>query len=286
MLRLCDDLNRGRYRHGGYNHKIVNEKKRRDIAVANVRDRVMHRLLYDYLVPIVDPRLDFDVWSCRPGKGLHKALSRTRQLATRHAGSWIWRADIEKFFDNVHQRILYDCLSRIVRDTRALSLMKEVILSYSTGITDQVVDCDRDYRRGIPIGNLTSQIFANIYLHEFDRYVRHGLQPKGYVRYGDDFILFFDTQEQACLAQRAARTWLSLKLSLSTHHRNNVIIRPRQGIHFLGHNTYSRQSPRIDAAMSKKIDSKLDSRNIASYQAMLLSPRQKKQLPWLLRDKL
>ena len=77
LLRLCADLNSGVYEHGGYHHRIVNEKKRRDIAVASVRDRVVHRLLYDYLVPLLDTRLDHDVWSCRRDKGLHKSLMRT-----------------------------------------------------------------------------------------------------------------------------------------------------------------------------------------------------------------
>jgi hypothetical protein len=74
LLVLCAEINNGSYLHGGYNHRIVNEKKRRDIAVATVRDRVVHRLLYDYLVPIVDPKLDYDVWLCCTGKGLHVAL--------------------------------------------------------------------------------------------------------------------------------------------------------------------------------------------------------------------
>ncbi len=81
LLLLCADLNNGSYQHGGYSHRIVNEKKRRDIAVATVRDRVVHRLLYDYLVPLVDPKLDYDVWSCRKGKGLHQALFRTKHLS-------------------------------------------------------------------------------------------------------------------------------------------------------------------------------------------------------------
>ena len=189
-MRLCADLNTGRYRHGGYDHKIVNEKKRRDIAVAGVRDRVVHRLFYDYLVPIVDRRFDFDVWSCRPGKGLQQALRRTQQLTDRYANGWVWRGDVEKFFDHVNHQVLHDCLDGLIINRQALEILDTVIMSYATCPFEPLGSSDRFKGVGIPIGNLTSQIFANIYLHEFDRYVRHELRPSGYVRYGDDFVLF------------------------------------------------------------------------------------------------
>jgi len=93
-LQLCADLHNDTYRHVGYSHRIVNEKKRRDIAVASVRDRVVHRLLYDYLVPLTDMQFDYDVWSCRMGKGLHAALRRTQYFLNKYDHSYVWRADI------------------------------------------------------------------------------------------------------------------------------------------------------------------------------------------------
>lgn len=92
LLKLCADLNSGRYKHGNYSHKIVNEKKRRDIHVASVHDRVVHRLIYDYLVPIFDSSFDYDVWSCRTGKGLHGCLDRIADLSARYPISYVWRA--------------------------------------------------------------------------------------------------------------------------------------------------------------------------------------------------
>lgn len=106
LLVLVQDLATGAYRYGEYVHKIVNEKKRRDIQVATVRDRVVHRLLYDYLVGRLDARFDPDVWSCRPDKGLHGAIRRTKQLARRHQGAWVCRADVRKFFDHVDHTTL------------------------------------------------------------------------------------------------------------------------------------------------------------------------------------
>ena len=131
LLRLCADLNTGRYEHGGYHHRIVNEKKRRDIAVANVRDRVVHRLLYDYLVPLVDPRLDYDVWSCRQGKGLHEALKRTHKLLHDYSHGSVWRADISKFFDHIDHAVLKESLLRFTSDETAHKLLDKVLGSYA-----------------------------------------------------------------------------------------------------------------------------------------------------------
>ena len=130
LLRLCADLHTGQYEHGGYHHRIVSEKKRRDIAVASVRDRVVHRLLYDYLVPVVDPRLDYDVWSCRQNKGLHKALKRTHHLLHDYSHGWIWRADISKFFDHVDHDVLKQCLLRFTSDISAQKVLDRVLASY------------------------------------------------------------------------------------------------------------------------------------------------------------
>lgn len=206
--------------HGEYAHKIVNEKKRRDIQVANVRDRVVHRLLYDYLVPIVDRRLDYDVWSCRPGKGVHQAVERARHMIRRHPQAWVWRADVTKFFDNVTHTKLMQILKYHVVDHTALELLERVVTSYA-GVTD----------RGIPIGNLTSQIFANIYLNEFDRLVRHTLKPLSYIRYGDDFLVFAESEQEAIGFQCHAAQWLRRELFLSLHKKNNhVIKRPKAPI--------------------------------------------------------
>lgn len=184
LSRLATELTNRSYEHGGYDQVIVREKKRRDLAVSNIRDRVVHRLLYDHLLPIFDPVFDFDVWSCRKNKGLHKGLARTRQLLTRHDSSYIWRADITKFFDSVDHKLLTKCLHRRLEcDETVMWLCQEVIDGYSIKPV-----------QGIPIGNLTSQLFANIYLHESDCFVRHHLKPQAYVRYGDDFILFYPTR--------------------------------------------------------------------------------------------
>ena len=131
LLRLCADLHNGTYQHAPYSHHIINEKKRRDIAVSSVRDRVIHRLLYEHLMPLVDASLDPDVWSCRPNKGLHKALERVARLCSKYSGGYVWRADITKFFDHINHEILRINLQRIIPDDKTLNLLDKVISSYT-----------------------------------------------------------------------------------------------------------------------------------------------------------
>ncbi len=137
LLQLCYDLNSGRYEHQEYSHKIVHEKKRRDIFVAGVRDRVVHRLLYDYLVPIIDPTLDYDVWSCRTGKGLHACLARTERLLRKHPTAWIWRADITKFFDSVPHDTLMEVVDRRIDCPKTKNILDKVVFSYVPQLASQ-----------------------------------------------------------------------------------------------------------------------------------------------------
>jgi hypothetical protein len=137
---------------------------------------------------------------------------------------------------------------------------------------------------GIPIGNLTSQIFANIYLNEFDRFVRHTLKPLGYVRYGDDFVLFLRNETDAWEMQAVATKWLVAILKLQVHRKNNVILSAKAGLHFLGHIIHSDSPLEVDRTMIRKIERDIDYRNFASYQAMALPKRYAKQLPWRIID--
>lgn len=121
------DLNEGEYRHGPYRHFVLQDNKRRDIFVASIRDRVVHRLVYEYLIKIYDKTFIFDIWSCRKGKGLLGAIERTEKFLKKYPQSFIWRADIKKFFDNVRTDTLQDILSRRVKEKKAVWLLKKII---------------------------------------------------------------------------------------------------------------------------------------------------------------
>ena len=207
--QLHNDLLSGAYKHGKYTYFTVQDSKRRDIAVATVRDRVVHRLIYDHLIPVWDKTFIFDAWSCRNDKGQHKAIERAAVFMQDRNNSWVWRADITKFFDSVDQKTLFDSIKRRATCPEAMWLIDEVITSYHKN----------EPGRGMPIGNLTSQIFANIYLNEFDRFMVHTLKPKAYLRYGDDWLCFTESKTDALFIRNAAEQFLfeSLNLQLTYH---------------------------------------------------------------------
>ena len=133
LFELFQDLNNGVYTHGPYRQFVVCDNKRREISVSSVRDRVVHRLLYDYLVPIWDKTFIYDAWSCRKGKGLLGAIERTQSFLRSFPQAYVWRADIKKFFDSVNHEVLLKILARRTKDASAMGLAKKVIKSFTTG---------------------------------------------------------------------------------------------------------------------------------------------------------
>lgn len=270
LLKLHQDLNKGTYKHGQYRHFIVCDNKRREISVSSIRDRVVHRLLYDYLVPIWDKTFVYDAWSCRKGKGLLGAIERTQQFLKSYPHSYIWRSDVQKFFDNVDHGVLFELLKRRVKDRRALLLIREVLKSYSTH-TEGV---------GIPIGNLTSQVFSNIYLNELDRFVKHVLHPQAYLRYGDDFVLFEADEKKLKNMKAVITEFLSDKLKLTMHSKNNLIIKARHGLKFLGTELWS-SGKRLSKRNKTRIASRLSLRNSPSYHGLISKHGGEKMKKWL-----
>jgi len=131
MFKLFCDLNRGNYRHGPYRKFVVCDNKRREVSVSGIRDRVVHRLIYDYLVPIYDRTFIFDAWSCRAGKGLLGAIERAQEFTKKNPRAYVWKADIRKFFDSVDQGVLLGAVFRKVQCPKARWLIREVVRSFS-----------------------------------------------------------------------------------------------------------------------------------------------------------
>jgi len=137
----------------------------------------------------------------------------------------------------------------------------------------------------VPIGNLTSQIFANIYLNEFDRYVRHVLKPLGYVRYGDDAILFVRTRHEARQFRKAATDFLREELRLTVNPKNDVIFRTDQPLHFLGH-VITDKYVVVDKHTTRTVMEKINLRNVASYKSLKLAKWPKRQIDYLILDEI
>jgi len=229
---LYVDLNNGKYRHGGYRHFTIKEKKRRDIAVASIRDRICHRLVYEYLVCAFDKTFIYDAWSCRKGKGVIGAIKRTGVFLKKYPKCYVWRADISKFFDNVDQSVLLRIILRKIKDKKAIRLIENIINSYSCGQFKTVG------LKGIPIGNLTSQIFANIYLNGFDRFVKYELKPQFYLRYGDDFIIGARSRIKINRLRTEAIDFVNNELKMKINQKNDIIVPCRKGLIFLGVEIY------------------------------------------------
>lgn len=256
LLGIFDSIKNKTYKHGSYRTFIVHDNKKRQISEPQIRDKVVHRFIYDYLVNIYDKTFDFDVWSCREGKGLIAALKRTKIILYKNPDSFVWKGDISRFFDNIDHKILFDLVKRKVADDTILFVIKEIIKSFSI-----------ENNKGIPLGNLSSQIFANIYLNEFDRYVRHILKPDAYIRYGDDFIITMKDKNKLELLKVLAISFLNNFLKLEIRH-NNLIIKVKHKLKFLGMRI-STDLLILNKRNTKRIFHRLNNKNLSSYYGLI-----------------
>lgn len=231
LFVLHEQLKNKTYQHGSYQAFYVNDPKRRHIHKATVTDRVVHHLLYKFLYTLFDKQFIYDSYSCRLEKGTHKGILRlekfTRSVSKNYSNRcWVLKLDIKKFFANVDHGILTKLLKQKIADPDILWLLANVIDSFHS---------ESGEGKGIPLGNLTSQVFANIYMNELDKYVKHKLTFKNFIRYADDFVLLSSNRRglEKLLDPIAEFLKGTLKLEL---HPNKIILRKLDwGIDFLGY---------------------------------------------------
>lgn len=225
---LRNDLASGRYRHGGYFAFNVCDHKFRNIHKASVRDRLVHHAVYRILYPHFDRRFIADSYSCRQGKGTHKAIDRFRRFAYSVSRNntrtcWVLKGDIRKCFASIDQMILIDLLKREISDSKILDLLSEIIGSFHI-----------NSGKGLPLGNLTSQLLVNIYLNEFDRFVKHKIKAKYYLRYADDFVIMSTNRFWLSSKIPLIEKFLRQQLKLTLHPDKIYIKTLYSGIDFLG----------------------------------------------------
>jgi len=228
ILSLHHDLKHYMYRHGGYEHFIVTDPKRRDIHKASVRDRLLHHALYRVLYPYFDRKFIPDSYSCRNGKGAHRAMNQFRIFANSVSKNqiktcWILKCDIKKFFASIDHEILLQILEKHIRDREILNLLKIVIRSFET-----------TSGKGLPLGNLTSQLLVNVYMNELDQFVKHELRAEHYIRYADDFVLLNQSRNNLVETFRYIERFLRAKLALELHPHKVSINTLASGVDFLG----------------------------------------------------
>ncbi|MBI4434819.1 group II intron reverse transcriptase domain-containing protein [Candidatus Uhrbacteria bacterium] len=224
LFDLRDVLQTGSYRHGSYHAFTVHDPKARSIHKATVRDRVVHQAVVSAIEPLFDRRFIDDSYSCRLGKGTHAAVVRLRRslCAVSRNGTrtvHVLQCDVQKFFASVDHDMLRSLLRRRITDARVLALLDTIIDSAS----------------GLPLGNLTSQLFANVYLHELDRFVKHELRERWYLRYCDDFTIVHPDRAHLVGLVSAIEAFLHDVLRLRLHPRKVTVRTWGQGIDFLGY---------------------------------------------------
>jgi len=239
LIRLRDELRDETYSPGGYRSFTVHEPKRRKISAAPFRDRVVHHALMNVIGPMLERKFIHDSYANQVGKGTHKALDRCTYFMRRY--QYVLPCDVRQFFPSIDHDILKSILSNTLRDEKAMALAEKIIASGKGVLTeeydmtwfagDDLFSASRP--RGLPIGNLTSQFWANVYLNELDQFMKQKLKVRAYMRYVDDFVLFSDDKKELQGWRNAVVDFLAgLRLTL---HEGSA--HPRlvwKGITFLG----------------------------------------------------
>ncbi len=250
LLKLQEELRSHTYRHGAYRQFYVSDPKKRLISAAPFRDRVVHHAVHDVIEPIIDKSFIYDSYACRKGKGTHKAVDRAQSFL--RANRYCFHGDIKKYFPSIDHGILRGLVRRRVADEDLLWLLGEIVgsaveVSQLAGLrvsvlagkpVNRLTGQPANMNKGLPIGNLTSQFFANLYLNELDYYVKFELKTHYYLRYMDDFLIFGNSRKALQEIKAKIRRFLKDRLALSLHEGKSQIFRTKDGIKFLGFRLY------------------------------------------------
>lgn len=226
---LHTELSLGLYRHGPYTHFKVSDPKPRDIHKASVRDRLVHHSIYRILYPLFNASFVPNSYSCRLGKGTHRAVNTFKKYAYKASRNhtrtlWVLKCDVRKFFTSIDHQVLLTIIRKQVTDERTVLLLENIIESFSSTAPGV----------GLPLGNLTSQLLVNVYLNEFDQFAKHSLRARHYIRYADDLVLL--SNDRTWLLTRLPRieAFLAERLKLALHPDKVSRATFASGIDFLG----------------------------------------------------
>ena len=275
ILSLHNDLKNNVYLHGGYYAFKISDPKPRNIHKASVRDRLLHRAIYRVLYPYFNTKFIADSYSCRLQKGTHKAMNRFRNFFRKVSKNntktcWVLKCDIKKFFANIDHNILKKILSKTVFDTDVLWLLSQVIDSFK--IQNHIYAMADICKRGLPLGNLTSQLLVNVFMNEFDQFMKRKLKVKYYIRYADDFVVLNESKNYLENLIPKISDFLDEKLKLKLHPGKVFIKTIASGIDFLGWVHFPRHRvlrTSTKRRMFKNLENNLKSETVQSYLGML-----------------
>ncbi|MDO8661347.1 MAG: reverse transcriptase domain-containing protein, partial [Candidatus Woesearchaeota archaeon] len=260
LVQLMKELRNKTYSPLPLRTFVLRDPKTRTICASAFRDRVVHHALVNVLKPVFEPRFIHDSYASRVGKGTLPAIERLkvfmRQVTENgtqapyatggnHVRSFVLKADIYHYFESVDHQTLLEIVNRHVLDKDVLWLIKLILQNFSKGKANT----------GMPLGNWTSQFFANVYLNELDQFVKHTLKAKYYIRYVDDFVILHTSEDVLRLYQQQIKEFLqTLKLTL---HPQKCVIKPlRRGISFLGYTLFYKYT-RVRTRNIRKIKNRL-----------------------------
>lgn len=267
LITLHESLVAGTYRHAPYAAFVVNDPKRRSIHKACVADRVLHRAIYRKLYPFFDRIFIADSFSCRNEKGTHKALDRFMVMARKASKNyrqtaWVLKCDIRQFFASIDHGVLLRMLDERIVDKRLMALLGNIVESFCSGTPGT----------GLPLGNLTSQLLANVYMNALDQFVKHSLRVKYYVRYADDFVLMSDDKYVLREQLYLLNDFLITRLKLCLHPAKVSLQTVASGVDFLGWVHFPRHHV-LRTSTKRRMFAKLASggteASIASYLGLL-----------------
>lgn len=240
LISLQQELRRGTYQTLPYRRKVIHEPKRREIEAPAYRDRIVQHALHASLSPLFENFFIRDSYACRIGRGIHSAADRVQHFL-RASGDdlYVCQIDISKYYASINHETLMRLLARKIDDARVLTLLRIIVDSTDSGTEhDHLFAPDSPYltggRRGIPIGNLTSQLFANVYLHEADTYAKQKLKIRRYVRYMDDILFFHEDKAQLHAWKETMTEFLDRELKLTVNPRKVRVYPAKAGVGFVG----------------------------------------------------
>lgn len=229
IISLHNDLVAKTYKHSAYQAFSISDPKPRNIHKAIVRDRLLHHAIYRILYPYFDKKFIHDSYSCRNLKGTHRALNRLKQFAGEISKNntrtcWVLKCDVRKFFASIDQSILMMIVKKHISDLDIVNLLEKVVGSFQSTAKG----------KGLPLGNLTSQLLVNIYMNEFDQFIKHKLKQKYYIRYADDFVIMHHDRNFLLELLPKIVEFLEINLKLQLHPNKVSVETFASGIDFLG----------------------------------------------------
>lgn len=234
IFQLQRELLSSKYRHGQYSDFYISDPKKRHIHKALVRDRVLHHAVFQILNKVFEPTFIPNSFSCRIGKGNHRGVYQAEKMIRKVSRNYtkpcrILKCDVKKFFNSIDHTILIEILERKIKDPQVIWLLKEIIESFASSYSDLF------NKKGLPIGNLTSQLFANVYMNKFDQFIKKELKVEYYARYTDDFLVVAGDRQYLEKLIDSIQIFLAGELKLTLHPDKMEIFKCHNGLDFLGY---------------------------------------------------